>query len=66
MSEDMARQSSPKQYPHNSIKKRQEAIDAAARGVHQAYSRRNEHISDCELCVAEGRKPEQYDSRGHF
>jgi hypothetical protein len=66
VSEDMARGSSPKQYPHNSVKKRQEAIDNAARGVHQAYWRRNAHIRGCEACKAEGRKEEQYDSRGHF
>ena len=65
-SEDMARGSSPKQYPHNSVRKRQEAIDSAVRGVHQAYWRRNAHISECEACKADGRKPEQYDSRGHF
>jgi len=66
VSEDMARGSSPKQYPHNSEKKRQEAIASAARCVHQAYSRRNAHISECEACKADGQKPEQYDSRGHF
>jgi len=66
MSEDNARGSSPKQYPHNSEKKRQEAIGNAACGVHQAYGRRNAHISNCEACKADGRKPEQYDSRGHF
>jgi len=66
LSEDMARGSSPKQYPHNSDKKRQEAIANAARGVHQAYSRRNAHIDDCSECKADGRKPGQYDSRGHF
>jgi hypothetical protein len=66
VSEDMARGSSPKQYPHNSALKRQEAIDTAARGVHQAYWRRNTHISECEACKADGRKQEQYDSRGHF
>lgn len=65
-SEDRARESSPKQYPYNSDKKRQEAIANAAGGVHQAYGRRNVHISDCEACKADGRKPEQYDSRGHF
>jgi hypothetical protein len=66
MSEDMARGSSPQQYPHNSLKKRQEAIDNARHGVHQAYGRRDAHINDCVTCKAEGRKPEQYDSRGHF
>ena len=66
VSEDMARGSSPKQYPHNSDKKRQEAIDNAARNVHQAYSLRNVHIGGCEKCKADGRKAEQYDSRGHF
>ncbi len=34
VSEDMARGSSPKQYAHNSAKKRQEAIENVARGVH--------------------------------
>jgi len=66
MREDTARGSSPRQYPHNSEKKRQEAIANAAREVHQAYSLRNAHISECEECKADGRKPEQYDSRGHF
>jgi hypothetical protein len=66
MREDMARGSSPSQYPHNSDKKRQEAIANAAREVHQAYSQRNAHIRECDACKADGRKPEQYDSRGHF
>jgi hypothetical protein len=66
MSEDMARASSPRQYPYNSAKKRQEVVDNAARGVHQAYGHRNTHIKECEACRADGRKPEQYDSRGHF
>lgn len=56
MSEDMARQSSPKQYPYNSTVKRQEAIDRAARGVHQVYGRRNAHIGECETCKADGRR----------
>ena len=55
-----------KQYPHNSVKKRQEAVDNAARCVHQAYWRRNAHISDCEACKAVARRLKQYDSRGHF
>jgi len=66
MGEDMARGSSPQKYPHNSVRKRQEAIDNAAHGVHQAYWGRNAHISECEACKADGRKPKQYDSRGHF
>jgi biotin carboxylase len=65
-SEDMARGSSPKQYPHNSDKMRQEAIVNAAQGVHQAYGHRNAHLSECEACKADSRKQEQYDSRGHF
>ena len=66
MSEDMARGSSPKDYPHNSDKKRREAIANAANGVHHAYGRRNAHVNDCEACKADGRKQEQYDSTGHF
>jgi hypothetical protein len=66
VSEDRARDSSPKQYPYNSDKRRREAIDNAALGVRQAYGRRNAHISECEACKADGRKPEEYDSRGHF
>ena len=66
VSEDMARASSPKQYPYNSVKKQLEAIDNAAHGVHRAYWQRNAHIIECVACKADGRKPEQYDSRGHF
>jgi hypothetical protein len=66
MHEDRARASSPKQYPHNSDRKRQEAIDNADHAVRGAYSLRNGHISGCEKCKADGRKLEQYDSRGHF
>jgi hypothetical protein len=35
--EDMTRQSSPKQYPYNSLKKRQEAIEGASCGVSRGY-----------------------------
>jgi hypothetical protein len=66
MSEDMARGSSPAQYPYNSDKKRRETIDRASVGVHHAYQRRNQHINECETCKADERKPEQYDQRGHF
>ena len=66
MSEDVSRGSSPKQYPHDSDKKRREAIADARSGVHHAYGRRNAYSSDCEACKADGRKQEQYDSTGHF
>jgi hypothetical protein len=63
--EDMARQSSPKQYPYNSLKKRQEAIEGARGAVHRAYQRRNSHILTCEACKTDGQQLEQYDSFGH-
>ena len=66
MREDMARQSSPKQYPYNSTKKRQEAIEETIRGVDRAYAQRNAHIGTCETCKADGQQPEEYNSYGHF